>query len=149
MINFRLDKKSPVPFYRQIIDMVLAGISAGSILPGEKLPTIREAAVNLEVNPNTIAKAYSQLRLMGVLDSQQGSGVFVRPQPSSQISEDEKRKILEALCSDFISRAQILNIDIEELIKYMSQIRGRVNRNNTKNQTSKGDTENGYNGTIK
>jgi GntR family transcriptional regulator len=149
MTNFRLDKKSPVPFYRQIIDMVLAGISAGSILPGEKLPTIREASVNLEVNPNTIAKAYSQLRLMGVLDSQQGSGVFVRPQPSSQISEDEKRKNLESLCSDFISRAQILNIDIEELIKYMSQIRARVNRDNTKNQKSKGDTENGYNGTIK
>ena len=149
MINFRLDKKSPVPFYRQIIDMVLAGISAGSILPGEKLPTIREASVNLEVNPNTIAKAYSQLRLMGVLDSQQGSGVFVRPQPSSQISEVEKRTTLEALCRDFISRAQILNIDIEELIKYMSQIRGQVNRDNTKNQTSKGDTENGYNGTIK
>jgi GntR family transcriptional regulator len=134
MINFRLDKQSPVPFYRQIIDMVLAGISAGSILPGEKLPTIREASVNLEVNPNTIAKAYSQLRLMGVLDTQQGSGVFVRPQPSSQISETEKRKTLESLCSDFIGRAQILNIDIEELIKYMSQIRGQVNRNNTKNQ---------------
>jgi GntR family transcriptional regulator len=134
MINFQLDKKSPVPFYRQIIDMVLAGISAGSILPGDKLPTIREASVNLEVNPNTIAKAYSQLRLMGVLDSQQGSGVFVRPQTSSQISEDEKRTTLEALCSDFISRAQILNIDIEELIKYMSQVRGRVHRDNTKNQ---------------
>jgi len=129
--------------------MVLAGISAGSILPGEKLPTIREASVNLEVNPNTIAKAYSQLRLMGVLDSQQGSGVFVRPQPSSQISEVEKRTTLEALCRDFISRAQILNIDIEELIKYMSQVRVELNRNNTKNQTSKGDTENGYNGTIK
>lgn len=137
MINFRLDKKSPVPFYRQIIDMVLAGISAGSILPGEKLPTIREASVNLEVNPNTIAKAYSQLRLMGVLDSQQGSGVFVRPQPSSQISGAEKRKSLESLCSDFISRAQILNIDIEELIKYMSQVRVELNRNNTKTKNQK------------
>lgn len=137
MINFRLDKKSPVPFYRQIIDIVLAGISAGSILPGEKLPTIREASVNLEVNPNTIAKAYSQLRLMGVLDTQQGSGVFVGPQPSSQISEADKRKILEALCKDFISRAQILNIDIEELIKYMSQVRVELNRDNIKTKNQK------------
>jgi len=134
MINFRLDKQSPVPFYRQITDMVLAGISAGSILPGEKLPTIREASVNLEVNPNTIAKAYSQLRLLGVLDTQQGSGVFVRLQPSSRLSKAEKRKNLESLCRDFISRAQILNIDIEELIKYMSQIRVEVKGDSSKNR---------------
>jgi GntR family transcriptional regulator len=119
MVNFILDKESPVPFYRQIVDMILMGISTKSILPGEKLPTIREASVNLEVNPNTIAKAYTQLRLMGVLDTQQGSGVFVSRLPHPQRSLAEKNKAIDALCSDFVGRAQLLDIGIEELIEHL------------------------------
>jgi len=93
------------------------------ISPGEKLPTIREASVGLEVNPNTIAKAYSQLRLMGLLDTQQGSGVFVRAM--SQVKEDteERQKKLRALCGEFISRGQMLNVGIDELIECLCKIR--------------------------
>jgi GntR family transcriptional regulator len=128
MIKFRLDKKSPVPFYRQIVDIVLVGISTGSIFPGEKLPTIREAAVNLEVNPNTISKAYAQLRMMGILDTQQGSGVFVRTKLADRHSKAEKKQTLDTLCRDFIGRAQMFNISIKELIAHMKQI--HIEKNN-------------------
>ena len=122
MIHFALDKESAVPFYRQIVDTVLAGISSGAITPGEQLPTIRQLAVALEVNPNTIVKAYSHLQMLGVLDTQQGSGVFVRARPAKAWSLDDKRRALEAVCRDFVGRAQLLDIGVRELIDQLTRM---------------------------
>ena len=122
MIQFRLDKNSFVPFYRQIVEMVLSGISAGTLLPGERLPTIRDMAVKLEINPNTVVKAYSQLRLLGVLDMQQGTGAFVRPNAADSISIEDKQKTIETLCRDFAGRAQLQNISIDDLIKCLKNM---------------------------
>jgi len=122
MVRFRLDKASPTPLYRQIVDMVLAGISGGALPPGERLPTIRELAVQLEVNPNTIVKAYRQLEMMGMLDSQQGSGVYIKALPVVR-SEKADRQAVEALCRDFIGRAQLLNIRLPELIRNLVRMR--------------------------
>ena len=120
MINFKLDKQSYVPFYRQIVDIILSSIAAGTILPGERLPTIRDMAVKLEVNPNTVVKAYSQLQLLGFLDTQQGTGVFVRPQPSIPAGKNrENLRALEELCRDFISRAPLQNLTIDEIVEYL------------------------------
>jgi GntR family transcriptional regulator len=119
MVNFGLDKKSPVPFYRQIVDMVLAGISTGKIAPGDKLPTIRDLAVKLEVNPNTVVKAYSLLESLGSLDTQQGSGVFVKAQPVLALTADDRRRAVETICRDFVGRAQMLGIQTAELIFYL------------------------------
>jgi GntR family transcriptional regulator len=124
MVSFTLDKKSPVPFYRQIVDIILAGISSGAIEAGDRLPTIRDLAVKLEVNPNTIVKAYSQLQVMGVLDTQQGTGVFVSAQPLRSMSRAEKERALDTLCNDFVGRAQLLNISIEELVEHLRRRRG-------------------------
>ena len=123
MIDIRLDKRSFVPFYRQIIDTILAAVAAGSISPGEKLPTIRDLAVSLQINPNTVAKAYSQLQLLGVLDTQQGSGVFVGPLTPRPLSDEEKRRVLEDLSRDFVARAQLLNISLDDLIDSLVRMR--------------------------
>ena len=77
MIEFKLDIKSGVPFYRQIVDQIRYGIASGHLLPGEQLPTVRDLAVRLEINPNTIRKAYSELEILGILDTQQGTGTFI------------------------------------------------------------------------
>jgi GntR family transcriptional regulator len=122
MINFDLDKKSPVPFYRQVVDMVLAGISTGKILPGDRLPTIRDLAVRLEVNPNTVVKAYSQLESLGALDTQQGSGVFVKIQPILVRTAEDRRRTIETICRDFVGRAQALGIQAAELILYLQNM---------------------------
>jgi GntR family transcriptional regulator len=116
MISFKLDKQSPVPFYRQIVDLVLAGISGGRVLPGDRLPTIRDLAVRLEVNRNTVVKAYTQLQLLGVLDTQQGSGVFVQAGRERINSELQARQAAAELCRDFVGRAQLLNVGLDELI---------------------------------
>jgi GntR family transcriptional regulator len=121
MIDFRLDKNSFVPFYRQLIDMILAGVASGRLLPGERLPTIRDMAVRLEVNPNTVAKAYSQLQIQGVVDTQQGTGVFVRPPSGRKVTSREEQRNLEELCRDFIGRAQLMNIGIDRLIECLKR----------------------------
>ncbi len=126
MIAFKLDKESFVPFYRQIIDMVLAGISSGALLPGERLPTIRELAVQLGVNPNTVVKAYSQMELQGVVDTQQGSGVYVKVRPQAPIAPEEEQRNVEALCRDFVGRAQLMNISIEQVVACLERIRSQV-----------------------
>ena len=123
MVDFKLDRQSYVPFYRQIVDIILSGVAAGTILPGERLPTIRDLAVKLEVNPNTVVKAYSQLQLLGVLDTQQGSGVFVRSQTNPSISEEEKQRAAEALCRDFVGRAQLQHIGIDEIIAALQRMK--------------------------
>lgn len=123
MITFKLDKKSATPFYRQLIDSILLGVSNGKILPGEKLPTIREMAVCLEVNPNTVVKAYNQLQIMGVLETQQGSGVFVNDIPHKQLPEKQKEELLNSLCQDFIGRAQQLGVDLSELMEQLQKFK--------------------------
>jgi GntR family transcriptional regulator len=123
MIAFKLDKESPVPFYRQIVDLVLAGISGGRVLPGDRLPTIRDLAVQLEVNPNTVVKAYTQLQILEVLDTQQGSGVFVHPTSQRAATEGQNKKAAEELCQDFVARAQLLNINLDDLIACLKDMK--------------------------
>src|SRR5512137_2843999 len=76
-MDFRLDAKSGVPFYRQIIEQVKFGISRGVLATGDQLPTVRQLAVDLSVNPNTVVRAYRELEIEGVLETHQGSGTFI------------------------------------------------------------------------
>ena len=76
-MSFQLDTKSGVPIYRQIIEQVKYTIARGELEPGDRLPTVRQLAVDLSVNPNTVVRAYRELEIAGVLDTQQGSGTFV------------------------------------------------------------------------
>ena len=77
MIEFKLDPKSGVPFYRQIIDQIRYGIATGTLKVGEQLPTARSLAVQLKINLNTVNKAYKELEIQKVLETQQGSGTFI------------------------------------------------------------------------
>ena len=123
MESIRLDKHSSVPFYRQIVDQVLAGVSGGRLEPGDRLPTIRALAVELEVNPNTVVKAYSELQILGVLDTQQGSGVFVRAAEKAVVDAAQQQRATEALCLDFVGRAQLQNINIDDLLTCLRNLK--------------------------
>ena len=61
LFNFRLDARSGVPVYRQLIDQVQAGIASGNLASGDQIPTVRQVAVDLEINPNTVLRAYREL----------------------------------------------------------------------------------------
>src|SRR5579859_1431946 len=83
---FQLDERSGVPVYRQIIDQVMGGIAAGTLAAGHQLPTVRQVAVDLSINPNTVMRAYREMEIRGVLETQQGTGTFISQQ---KVKRDE------------------------------------------------------------
>src|SRR5208283_5173322 len=102
--RFALDLQSGVPVYRQIIDQVQAGIATGVLGVGHQLPTVRQVAVDLAINPNTVLRAYRELEIRGVLDTQQGTGTFISEQKLQPDSGQRERQ-LEQLMNEFVSRA--------------------------------------------
>ena len=113
---FRLDLRSGVPVYRQIIDQVMVGIAAGSLSTGQQLPTVRQLAVDLSVNPNTVARAYRELEIRGVLTTQQGSGTFISDKTPT-LSEAERQRQLDDLVGDFLARAGAAGFTVKELLQ--------------------------------
>src|SRR5215472_15034984 len=91
--QFGLHPESGVPVYRQIIDQVQAGIAAGSLRPGHQLPTVRQVAVDLAINPNTVLRAYRELEIRGVLETQQGTGTFVSQRKVERDEVERERQL--------------------------------------------------------
>jgi GntR family transcriptional regulator len=120
MFVFKLDIKSGVPFYRQIVDQIRYGIASKRLLPGEQLPTVRDLAVQLEINPNTVRKAYSELEILGVLDTQQGTGTFVS-EKEIEITDFEKDRMLGQICDELVARGQQYNLTLREIYEHMQR----------------------------
>lgn len=113
--SFRLDMHSGVPLYRQLIDQVQAGVATGSLLPGDQLPTVRQVAVDLEINPNTVMRAYREMEIRGILDTQQGTGTFVAHQTLARDAGEHSRE-LEQLVDEVAARAGAGGFKMEELL---------------------------------
>ena len=120
MIEFKLDLKSGVPFHRQIVDQIRYGIASDRLMPGEQLPTVRELAVHLQVNPNTVRKAYSELEILGILDTQQGTGTFVSHQ-QVEIGQDEKKRMLRQICDELVARGNQYGFTVKEIVTHMQR----------------------------
>lgn len=119
--EFRLDPHSGVPVYRQIIDQVMGGMAAGALTGGDQLPTVRQVAVDLSINPNTVVRAYRELEIRGALETQQGTGTFVSYQKVKR-DDVERQRQLSQLVSEFVSRAGSAGFTIEDL---QEQLRDR------------------------
>jgi GntR family transcriptional regulator len=120
MIDFKLDPKTGTPFYRQIIDQIKFGIAGGKLKTGEQLPTVRSLAVELKVNLNTVAKAYKELEIQKVLETQQGTGTFVSD-IKFQIPEREKNNKLKEICNEFSAIAFSYGFSIDDIIGQLSK----------------------------
>jgi GntR family transcriptional regulator len=113
-MEFRIDYTSGIPIYRQIIEQVRYGVARGELVTGERLPTVRQLAVDLSINPNTVARAYRELELEGVLDTQQGSGTFVgRCIP--EIDPIERQRRLDRILTELLAQAAAYGFTFEEL----------------------------------
>ncbi len=115
MIEFKLDHKSGVPLYRQIIDQIRYGIASGKWKAGEQLPTVRALAVELKVNLNTVSKAYKELEILKILETQQGTGTFISDM-QIVISEKERRGKLESICTEFLTAANSYGLSVEDIM---------------------------------
>lgn len=125
MIDFKLDPKSGVPFYRQVIDQIRFGIACGKLKVGEQLPTVRTLAVDLKVNLNTITKAYKELEIQNILETQQGTGTFIGT-IEIEISEKERREKLKSICSEFFSIATAYGFDAGDMIIELKKLKGGI-----------------------
>jgi GntR family transcriptional regulator len=115
-----IDTKSGVPFYRQIIEQVKFAIARGDLVPGDQLPTVRQLAVDLSVNPNTVIRAYRELEIAGVLDTHQGSGTFVGRQ-KPRIDELERQRMLDQILTDLLARAAGYGFTLGDVLEGLRQ----------------------------
>ena len=113
--RFRLDLQSGVPVYRQIIDQVRGGVASGSLAVGDQLPTVRQLAVDLSINPNTVVRAYRELELGGLLETHQGTGTFISAQKFRN-GEQERARQLNQIAADCIARAGAAGFTVDEVI---------------------------------
>jgi GntR family transcriptional regulator len=118
-LDFTLDPVNGVPIYRQIIQQIEYAILSGRMRAGDRLPTIRALAVELKTNPNTIARAYNEMEIKGVLVTQVGSGTYISDKKPVPGDDRLSRKIREVL-GKFIQEMQGLGVDRRELIRMIT-----------------------------
>ena len=121
VLKFSLDATNGVPFYKQIILQVEMAIADGRLDTGDQLPTVRSLAVELQVNPNTVARAYSELEIRGIVTTQQGTGTFISDQ-KVQISDVERERILAEITRSFVSHAASYGFNLEDISSYLSEL---------------------------
>lgn len=109
MIEFHLDTASGVPPYLQIVQQVRQAVSLGVLRPGDQLPTIKEVVGSLAINPNTVAKAYRELDLAGVIDARRGQGTFVADGVEGSSQRDYEPLRVELV--DWLARARAAGLN--------------------------------------
>lgn len=119
--KFTLNNSSGVPYYRQIVNQVTYGVVNSIFEPGERLPTVRQLSVDLQVNLNTIAKAYSELELRGIVNTQQGTGTFISENKAT-VDPIEKEKGLNRLCCTFLDEIAPLGIKTDDAVVTLKKI---------------------------
>jgi GntR family transcriptional regulator len=117
-----LDLRSGVPVYRQLIDQVTGAMATGTLAAGDQLPTVRQVAVDLSINPNTVMRAYRELEIRGVLETQQGTGTFIGHKKVKR-DEVERQRQLGQLVGEFVSRAGAAGFTIQELLEQLNDRR--------------------------
>src|SRR5580658_6307370 len=91
--HFHLDLHSGMPVYRQIVDQVRGAVASGAMSAGDQLPTVRQLAVDLEVNPNTVVRAYRELEFGGLIETHQGTGTFISAQKMKRADAEREKQL--------------------------------------------------------
>lgn len=132
-LNFSIDARAAMPVYEQVKQEIKLLITSGFLEPEDQLPPIRELAVQLKVNPNTIVKVYYQLDVEGYIYSQPGTGYFVRPDRKE--NRDEKQGLFDQVTRDYISRALKLGFSLEEMVAKLQEKAAAAREKVSKEQT--------------
>jgi len=119
-MEFRIDPTSRLPIYRQIVHQVRQGIARGQLHPAQQLPSVRELSRQLVVNPNTVARAFSELEREGLLHTRQGLGVFVA-ELKVELTRKVRRERLLELIDPLLTEAVCLGFTAEEVLEAVSE----------------------------
>ena len=116
---FQVDLKTRVPIYRQVSDNFKRQIYAGQLTQNERVPSIRDLAKTLGVNPNTVQKAYRELEEKGYFYTVQGQGSFISTPPDSQVKEEVAR--LYAMLKKLVEELLLHGESMEDLIRFLNE----------------------------
>lgn len=123
-----VDPADPTPLYAQLDRGIRAAIAAGRLKPGDRLPTVRQLAVELHINANTVAKVYAELERAGVLATRRGIGTFVRESPASTTptTRRDRERELRPLVDRLLADASAIGIPFHEVMQYLKILEART-----------------------
>jgi GntR family transcriptional regulator len=125
-----VDPSDPTPLYAQLDRSIRAAIAAGWLRVGDQLPTVRQLAVDLRINANTVAKVYAELERAGVVSTQRGIGTFVRenPTPAGLATRRDRERELRPLVDRLLADASAIGIPLHEIVQYLTTLEARQNK---------------------
>ena len=118
---FQVSPSSGAPIFRQLMDQIKRLIACGQLQSGQTLPSVREAAGQLSVNPMTISKAYNHLELEGVVERRNGVGMLVKASGPDEV--DDRLKLLEPAMSELLLQARQLDLGIHEVVDRLKELK--------------------------
>ncbi|MGE5578253.1 MAG: GntR family transcriptional regulator [Syntrophothermus sp.] len=123
-MEWLIDQRNGIPIYVQLRDLIKRAIATGWLQPGTQLPTVRQLAVDLKINPNTVARVYSELEREGYLQTRQGKGTFVA-QGGKKEAEDERDSRLSRIVDETLIVATELGYSPREVIARIQERLGK------------------------
>lgn len=112
--------------FLQIADTITEKVVSGEFPAGEKIPSVRELAAEMGVNPNTVMRTYSELQAMNIIENQRGIGYFVNPEAQKIILSSKKEQFFNKVLPEFLKQAALLGITSEELRRHLETLNGRI-----------------------
>src|SRR6266849_9335293 len=118
-LSFNIDTAHPTPLYHQLERSIRFAIATGKLALGDQLPTVRQLAVDLRINANTVAKVYAELERLGIVETRRGVGTFVKARHFEAARDKDRERELRELEDRFLSRIAILGFSAEEAIDHL------------------------------
>jgi GntR family transcriptional regulator len=137
---FQINFKSGMPIYLQVVDQIKAAAASGALRPGEALPSIRPLAEELRVNRNTIAKAYSELESLGVIETLPGRGCFLKENHTA-LRKEVRRKLLAVEIDQAIVQAHHLQVPRDEFLELIHERMNKLDHKRRTNENHKEDDQ--------
>ncbi len=119
---FDVNPRSDVPIYQQLVDGVKEAVARGILAPGDKLPSVRDLAGRIAINPNTIAKAYQELEREGIIETLRGRGSFIAEVQARSIDREEKKRRMREMLEKVLVEAYYMQMEEEEVLAMVEEI---------------------------
>ena len=122
---YNVDPSDPTPIYAQLERAIRFAIATEKLTVGDQLPTVRQLAVDLRINANTVARVYSELERAGIVESRRGVGTFVCARDFEALPRNDRKRELGLLADRFLSDASNLGFSVDEVVDYLEARRKR------------------------
>ena len=133
----QINPSDPTPLYAQLDRAIRLGISIGRLLPDTQLPTVRQLAVDLCINSNTVAKVYRDLERVGILETRRGIGTFIKSPAPNAMAKGERDKLLAMLADRFLAEAAAMGFNADQLLAHLVNRLGKGRKEDVTANVSK------------